>query len=93
MTIKIGSRYEYSTIDFINLTPDGDAYPVVFYEVPEPGVLSYSEYTYKKGDRLDNLALKFYREPRLWWVIVENNPEIEDIQNIPEGTVLRIRNV
>ena len=28
----------------------------------------------KDGDRLDNLANQFYKDPELWWVIVKANP-------------------
>ena len=93
MTIYLGSRYETSVVDFIALSQDGDAAPVVFYEFSELGQISYSEYIWKSGDRLDSVAMQFYGNPEKWWLIPEYNPQILDIQNIPSGTVLRIANV
>jgi phage tail protein X len=93
MPIRLGSRYELSVVDFISFEPDEDAYPVVFYEFDELSILTYQEYPYKQGERLDNIAMKFYGKPGFWWIIMEANPEIEDIQNIPPGTFLRIPRV
>lgn len=31
------------------------------------------EYTYKKGDRLDHLAARFYNDEGYWWVIALTN--------------------
>ena len=36
---------------------------------------SYILYTMIYGDRLDLVALKFYNDPELWWVIVEANSD------------------
>ena len=32
-----------------------------------------TEYTYKRGDRLDHLAAKFYGDEELWWIIAITN--------------------
>ena len=93
MTIYLGSRYEDSAVDFLALEPNGDAAPVIFYKFSELGLMTYSEYSWKSGDRLEALATKFYRNSEFWWIIAEANPEIIDIQNIPAGTVLRIPSV
>ncbi len=42
--------------------------------VGRPG--AYLEYELKPGDRLDSLSEEFYGDPRLWWMIVEANPDI-----------------
>ena len=40
------------------------------------------------GDRLDNLAFRFYNNPHLWWFIARvNNLKT---MNVPAGTSLRI---
>jgi phage tail protein X len=93
MTIYLGSRYEDSKVDFLDLSDSGDGYPVVFYEFSSLGRLTYSIYRWKRGDRLEALAMKFYRDPERWWIIAEANPEVADVQVIPAGTVLRIPNV
>lgn len=93
MTIYLGSRYEDSVVDFVSFTESTDAAPVVFYDFSDIGYIEYSEYVWKNGDRLDNVAMSFYRDPEKWWVIPEYNPEIVDIHNIPSGTTLRIPHV
>lgn len=40
---------------------------------PAAGVL---EHTLAAGDRLDLLALHYYNDPRLWWRILDANPEL-----------------
>jgi hypothetical protein len=93
MSIYQGSRYEYSIVDFVAVVPDGDQNPVVFYEFSDIGALKYTEYTWKDRDRLDLVSYEFYRRTDLWWVILDNNPEVVDPSNIPAGTVLRIPRV
>lgn len=42
----------------------------------------------QQGDRCDNLAYEFYKDPSLWWFIARvNNLKA---MNIPAGTKLRI---
>ena len=42
----------------------------------------------QEGDRCDNLAQRFYKNPHLWWFIARvNNLKT---MNIPAGTSLRI---
>jgi nucleoid-associated protein YgaU len=68
-----GSRYEQSK-PFVS--DDGSP---VFRGVrardiaPAPAVL---EHTVQAGDRLDRLARHYYNDDRLWWRIVDANPEI-----------------
>lgn len=93
VTIFRGSRYEDSVVDFISTEADGDSYPVVFYEFSEPGLIEYSDHYYVEGERLDELAYKYYGRPSLWWYLLELNPQITDIFNIEPGTVIRIPRV
>jgi hypothetical protein len=93
MTIYLGSRYENSVVDFVATGGDDTAAPVVFYSFADIGRISYSEYIWRYGDRLDQIAWKFYRQPESWWLIAYYNPQIKDFFNIPEGTVVKIANV
>lgn len=93
MSIYQGSRYEYSTVDFVSLYQDGDENPVVFYEFPEIGTINYTDYVWKERDRLDLVSYNFYRRTDLWWFILDNNPEVVDPSAIVPGTVLRIPRV
>jgi len=93
MTIYKGSRYEYSTIDFISKTVGGYANPIVFYQFSTLGKINYFEHSYLPGERLDQIAATYYKNPEFWWLIPEFNPQITDFTNIPVGTVLKIPNV
>ena len=87
------SRYYNQLIDYISFYPEGDNYPIVFYEFDEPGKISWWEHIYTDGERLEALANKYYKRPDLWWLIPEYNPNINDFNNITAGTVLRIPHV
>jgi len=93
MTIYKGSRYEYSTVDFVSTTVNGDANPIVYYQLTKLPKITYTEHVYTQGERLDQLAYKYYKNPEYWWIIPEFNPEISDFTNIPTGTVIKIPNV
>jgi nucleoid-associated protein YgaU len=67
-----GSRYEAARA-FVS--EDGTApFPGVRAReiAPAPPVL---EHTVQAGDRLDRLARHYYNDDRLWWRIVDANPE------------------
>lgn len=93
MTIYNGSRYENSYIDFFAVKNGGDENPTVFYDFPDIGLLSYYEHVYVDGERLDSIAQTYYERPSLWWLILDHNPEIKDMFDIPVGTKLRIPRV
>lgn len=93
MAIFKGSRYEYSVVDFFSTEVDGVDKPVVFYEFSSLGYVKYWQHQYMEGERLDQIAYKYYQRPQYWWIIPEYNPEIVDINNIAPGTILRIPNV
>jgi Phage Tail Protein X len=93
MPIYMGSRYDRAVVDFVSFYQGGDAAPVVFYSFSDIGRLTYSEYTWKDGDRLDQVAMKFFKDSSRWWLIPEYNPHITDLQSIPAGTVIKIPHV
>jgi hypothetical protein len=88
-----GSRYEYSTVDFFSPKTTKSEQPVIFYTFSTLGRLSYWEHQYVQGERLDQIAAKYYQNPKSWWLIPEYNPEIVDFTAITPGTILRIPNV
>jgi hypothetical protein len=93
MAIYKGSRYEYSTIDFVSKTINGQANPIVFYNFTALGRVTYIEHQYLNGERLDQIAFKYYKDPAFWWIILEFNPQVTDFTAILVGTVLKIPNV
>lgn len=90
MAVNVGSRYEYATVDYLPVGYRDVKKPVLFYWFDNIGSISYVEYTWKDGDRLDRLANEYYGNSSMWWIIAEHNPEISDHQNIEPGKVLRI---
>ena len=68
-----GSRYERNP-PFTAAKGDPDPFPGVRPRVvaPTPGVI---EHSVRAGDRLDSLARHYYNDDRLWWRIVDANPE------------------
>jgi hypothetical protein len=93
MGIFQGSRYEYSVVDFVSVTDDANANPIVFYMFDALGTFSYQEHTYIQGERLDNISYQYYSRPDLWWTILDHNPEITDPNNITPGSIIRIPRV
>jgi len=87
------SRYYDATVDYFATKPNGENAPVLLYDFSEFGALNYIDYEWKNGDRLDNLATKFFLFPTRWWIIAEFNPKISDWLNVPAGTNIRIPRV
>lgn len=59
---------------------------------PSIGLSEDDLYIYTvKGDRLDNLAYQFYKDPTLWWILSTANPPLpNDSLHPPVGYQLRI---
>ena len=58
----------------------------IYNKIPETNEDLY--FIAQEGDRCDNLAVRFYGDPNLWWFIARvNNLKT---MNIPKGTSLRI---
>lgn len=87
------SRYYNQLIDFVAFEDNGPSNAIVFYEFDEPGTVSWWNHTYVEGERLDQIAYKYYNRSDFWWLIPEYNPEITDFVSIAPGTILRIPRV
>lgn len=83
-----GSRYEFS--DLVRITDHkGDQHPAV-YRPPTDVEFRFSEYTWEEGDRVDQLAYRFFKDPELWWILSEANPEYPYLSEIDPGTKIRV---
>ncbi len=51
---------------------------------------TYTSYVVKRGDTFDTLALDFYNNPTMYWVICSFNHIQDPYKNPKEGTVLKI---
>jgi nucleoid-associated protein YgaU len=53
-----------------------------------PGALTYSV---MEGERLDQLAHRFYSDPRKYWLILDANPEVlNPFELLQQGRAIRI---
>jgi hypothetical protein len=61
---------------------------VVYPEIPldENDIYVITQY----GDRYDTLALEFYQDPQLWWIISSANNFQKGSLNVTPGVQLRI---
>ena len=85
------SRYSTSKIIKKSLLPKNknmvQSYGTTIYQrIPETNSDLYIIAT--EGDRLDNLAFQFYKDPSLWWYIGKANGITT--MNVPAGTSMRI---
>jgi hypothetical protein len=90
MSIYKTSRYNDSEITYLSIVENGDLTPVVDYVFATLGTLTWSDYVWRDGDRLEKVSQDFYSSPHSWWIIAEANPEIEDPLNIPAGRTIRV---
>jgi|TARA_Y100000289_G_scaffold37480_1_gene36907 phage tail protein X len=69
----------YDNIQIIKKEGERKFTETVVYPVINPSINDTYIIT-KEGDRLDNLAWEYYRDPSLWWIIARAN-------NIGKGTL------
>ena len=53
----------------------------------------YSVYVVKRGDTLDKIALHFYNNPTLYWIICSFNGIHDPYVNLPIGVELKIPSI
>lgn len=69
-----GSRYEDMPVNRFRVA-GGDVYPTVFSRTTVRDVPVFQTYVTVRGDRLDQIASRFFRDPNDWWIIAALNPE------------------
>jgi nucleoid-associated protein YgaU len=81
-----GSRYAATPVV---TPPDGGPRTLARRRVPStPGAL---EHVVMEGERLDQLAARFYGDPRKWWLIADANPEeLDPRQLLRPGRRIRV---
>jgi hypothetical protein len=82
--------YRYQNIEVIKYAATGSEYYVnnIYPEIPPTNDDNYVITTL--GDRLDLLALDFYGDVSLWWIIASANALPGDSLVVEPGTQLRI---
>ena len=86
--IDADSRYSQSTI-----LPVQVGKQIRFVIVPGEQAdytFNYQFYQVLEGDRIDNIAFKFYGDPLRWWVIADANPQRLDWSSLIPGEVIRV---
>lgn len=72
-------------INRYNLVPDGPQ-PVRKIKPAATDII----HTLKMGERLDNIAYKYYQDPLASWIIMCGNPQWDNEFEIPFGAKIRI---
>ena len=89
--ISADSRYSTATIETVQ-TATG-ARQTLIQPAPGERVIAYTNYLVRDNDRADQLADRFLGAAKLWWMIADSNPEVQDWFHLPRGTLLRIPSV
>ena len=80
----------YSQIQIFN-TPEDPKRRFINLKYPKITLDSQDIYVYiTQGDRYDSLALTFYKDSSLWWIIATANNIHDATFALPDGTQLRI---
>jgi nucleoid-associated protein YgaU len=90
MAVFRSSRYYTGDAQQIKNKTTGLFNWTVYRDFPGATQISYIDYTWVDGDRIDYLADVFLGNGTLWWKIMDINPTIQDPFSIKEGTVIRI---
>jgi nucleoid-associated protein YgaU len=80
------SRYKQTKRSTIRQSQKKYYKTTIYNNVPEDNSDTY--WISQDGDRLDNLAFRFYGDVKLWWFIAHVN-NLKTI-NVPAGTSIRI---
>ncbi|MCA1781565.1 MAG: LysM peptidoglycan-binding domain-containing protein [Dermatophilaceae bacterium] len=89
--IPSNSRYASEGVE-VRSVPDREGEPVKAIIPPNWYGRNFEakRHTVTRGERLDQIAFRYYRDPNMWWVIAVANPEILYPDSIPGGTEVRI---
>lgn len=86
----------YSDIPIIQTKPTVQYPKIINYRAstryPDIPLSESDVYIYTiRGDRLDNLAYQFYKDPTYWWILLVANPDLPNDSLYPTlGFQLRI---
>lgn len=86
--ISADSRYSQSTVAAVEV--NGAPRFVIVPSEEQAYSFSFQFYLVLQGDRIDNIAFRFYGDPLRWWVIADANPQIMDWSVLLPGTLIRV---
>ena len=90
MAVYRDSRYDDGDAQQIKNKTTGAYAWTVYRAFPESRLISYIDYTWVDGDRLDYLAAVYLRDSNLWWQILDITPGLPDALEIAPGTIIRV---
>jgi hypothetical protein len=90
MAVYRDSRYDDGDAQQIKNKTTGAYAWTVYREFPGSRTITYIDYTWVDGDRLDYLAAVYLRDSTLWWQILDINPGLPDALEIEPGTIIRV---
>jgi hypothetical protein len=93
MAVFRSSRYYTGDAQQIKNKTTGLFNWTVYRKFPSSTRITYINYTWVDGDRMDYLAQVYLGSSILWWKIMDVNPTIQSPYDIPPGTVIRIPKV
>ena len=87
-----GSRYVANTVVTVAApaTFGGGDISVIVPGAGQPYTFQYTDYQVVAGDRIDNIAYRYFGNATLWWQIANVNPEVLYWDDLMPGTVIRI---
>lgn len=86
--ISADSRYAQSTVTPVQV--NNVSRFVIVPSEQQAYSFSYQFYLVVDGDRIDNIAFRFYGDPLRWWVIADANPQIMDWSVLYPGELIRV---
>ena len=90
MAVYRNSRYYEGDAQQIKNKSTGAYNWTVYRGFPEARVVTYIDYTWVEGDRLDYLASVYLSDATRWWEIMDINPGLPDAFAIAPGTIMRV---
>lgn len=89
MAISRTSRYQRNETALVK-DRNGRLQLAVLHRRPEPLQLRVSDYRWRAGERVDEVATRYYDSETAWWMYAEPNRNILDWTQVPAGRQIMV---
>lgn len=89
MTISRTSRYQRNATALVR-DRHGQAQVAVMRRRPVEQLLRVSDYRWRGGERVDDVAARYYSSESSWWMFAEANPKVLDWTDPPAGIQIMV---
>jgi phage tail protein X len=89
MAIDITSRYQRNETALV-ADRNGKLQLAVMPRRPAEQTLRVSDYRWRAGDRVDDVASRYYGSESSWWMYAEANMQILDWTQVPPGQQIMV---